>query len=95
MLSSYTAPLLATTIRRTTLYRSRPHSFDRYGFEDVETVQRCRDDSTWNLRVPVHLLNVLLSLMYKQKLGGYGLAAFRRVVHGSGLLVVLLNGEIP
>jgi len=71
-------------------------SLGRDGFENVETVRRRGRYHTGNLRVPMNLFNMLLSLMDKQQLWGDDDPSVALVeLFGSSLFLIGLDGQIP
>lgn len=56
---------------------------NRYRLEDIKPIQRGGDNSARNLRMPVQLLDVLLTLMYEHHLRGNFTAIRWRLVHST------------
>jgi hypothetical protein len=67
------------------------------GAEDVEAVEGGTNDDSGDLRVPVHFLDLLLTLMHKQELRGHVLEplALALVLREERLVLVQLDGEVP
>lgn len=63
-------------------------------FEDIEPVVGRTDHGARDLWMPVDLFDVLLALVHEEKLRGH-LATALGCVHGTGLFVILLDGEVP
>ena len=63
-------------------------------FEDVKAIVGSADDHARHLRMPVYLLNVLLTLVDEEQLRWHVAPALSRV-HRTRLLIVLLDRKIP
>jgi hypothetical protein len=67
---------------------------DRDGFEDVKTIESSTNHGSRDLRVPMNLLNILLTLMNEEQLRWDGL--FVRTAGPIGrLIIILLDRKIP
>lgn len=66
---------------------------EREGAENVEAVERGADDDPRDLGVPVHLLDVLLTLVHEQQLRRHVLEQVRLALRS--LVLVQLDREIP